>query len=216
MDDDIRSLITEPFDLGSLDKDVGWCAERYRLHVQDDGSIDVHRSGDQEGQQPWSERFVMRLETVDRLAGVVVLRGERHELVFDLRERRPLRSGYEPVGEIQLAEAPTESGLEDFLTRLAHLYLAAGLGGEGPVTLEAVESQGAQRSLRVRVGASDLLVARIAGERGLTTIDLLGAPSRRLDLHWSAGSPRMLRAYGGYLARSTYLGVRRAMIRGLG
>ena len=54
MDSALRELITKPFDLGSFDKDIGWCGDWHTLTTDDGVRFQVLREADENGVRIWT------------------------------------------------------------------------------------------------------------------------------------------------------------------
>lgn len=214
VDDDLRALLSKPFDLGTFDKDIGWCGDWHTLTTEDGVHFHVLREADENGVRTSTQRFVVALETVDREAGVLVLRGGAHELVFDLRSGAAVQSAFTPTGSIPLVTAPAEASLEPWLASVSSLFRSLGLARSGAARV-AWEAAIEPRLARLFVGDEAVATARLLGAP-VQDVAIDGAPGKRLLLRWSRASPRWLHVVGEVLPRSSFLPFRRALVTGLG
>jgi hypothetical protein len=214
MDSALRELITKPFDLGSFDKDIGWCGDWHTLTTDDGVRFQVLREADENGVRTWTQRFDVTLETLDREAGVVVLRGGAQEIVFDLRAGVAVQSAFTPAGAITLLAAPTDATLEAWLLGVAGLFRRLGPARAGTSRVEWLRCGEAPRAW-ILVGDEALAEVHVTGTP-LEGLAIDGAPDRRLLLRWSKRTPRTLHVTGEILPRGAFLALRRALVAGLG
>jgi hypothetical protein len=208
--DSVRALITKPFDLGSFDKDIGWCGDWFTLTTEDDVHFHVLREGDENGVRRWSQRSEVTLETLDLDAGVAVLRGPTNELVFDLRAGAAVQSAFTPTGTIPLMSAPSVASLQSWLLCVVAVFRRLGLAASGVARVEPQPG-----GVRLFAGDEPIADARFSGEP-LQELAIDGFAGKRLLLRWSSRTPRALQVAGEVLPRSAFLGLRRVTGGGLG